>query len=75
MKPIVHGLEAEYGDRMGFVYINVDDPQTLDIKRALEFEYMPYFVLLDGNGTILKQWNGQVTREAFVDEFYYALNP
>jgi len=75
MKPIVHGLEAEYGDRMGFVYINVDDPQTLDIKRALVFEYMPYFVLLDGDGTILKQWNGQVPREAFVDEFYYALNP
>ncbi|MEK7327504.1 MAG: hypothetical protein AAB217_19845 [Chloroflexota bacterium] len=75
MKPIVHGLEAKYGDRIGFVYLNVDDPNTDSLKQALGFRYMPYFVLLDGDGNILQQWAGPVTEAEFATAFDTALAP
>ncbi len=31
MAPIVHGLEAEYGDRISFVYLNISDPATQEL--------------------------------------------
>jgi thioredoxin-related protein len=75
MKPIVHGLEARYGDRIGFVYLDVDDPNTDDLKQALDFRYMPYFVLLDGDGNILRRWAGPVTEAEFVAAFDDVLAP
>lgn len=74
MKPIVHGLEARYSDRIGFVYLNVEDPNTDALKQDLGFRYMPYFVLLDGDGNILQQWAGLVTEADFVAAFESALN-
>jgi len=74
MKPIVHGLEARYGDRIGFIYLNTDSSATTELKQALEFEYMPYFVLLDGEGNIIRQWAGSVTEDEFVEEFDFALS-
>jgi len=75
MKPIVHGLEAKYEDQIGFIYLNVDNAQTEELKKALEFQYMPYFVLLDGDGNIVRQWAGSVTEAEFEEEFEFALNP
>lgn len=75
MKPIVHGLEAKYGDRIGFVYLDVDDPDTDGLKQTLGFRYMPYFVLLDGDGNTLQQWAGPVPEAEFVTAFDGVLAP
>lgn len=60
MKPIVHGLEAEYADRIQFTYLDMDDPATNDLKRELGFTWRPHFFLLDGEGRIVQQWVGYV---------------
>jgi thioredoxin-like negative regulator of GroEL len=62
MAPVVHGLEAEYGDRMNFVYLDIDDEATFTFKQALGYRYQPHIFLLDAEGNVIIQWVG------FVDE-------
>ena len=69
MAPIVHGLEAEYFRAIKFVYLDIDDLRNSDILKELGFRYQPQFVLLDGEGNILKQWLGPVAAEDFRDVF------
>jgi hypothetical protein len=59
----VHGLEQQYGDRIGFVYLDIDDSRTDDFKRQLGYRYQPHLFLLDGEGNITQQWLGFVTQE------------
>ena len=73
MKPIVHGLEAEYGDKLQFTYLDIDDPQAQTFKDQLGFRVQPHFFLLDEDGKILKIWLGMVSRNEFVSEFEKAL--
>jgi len=60
MAPIVHGLEAEYYDRINVVYLDIDDPANDIFKRELGYLFQPHFFLLDGEGNILEQWLGSV---------------
>jgi hypothetical protein len=69
MKPIVHGLEAEYLEQIQFTYLDVDDPGNDPFKQTLGFRYQPEFYLLDGAGTVVQKWIGPVTREGFVEAF------
>jgi hypothetical protein len=59
----VHGLEQQYGDRISFVYLDIDDSRTDDFKRQLGYRYQPHIFLLDGEGNITQQWLGFVSRE------------
>ena len=69
MAPIVHGLEAEYFRAIDFVYLDIDDLANSDFLNELGFRYQPQFVLLDGEGNILKKWLGPVIAEDFWDVF------
>ncbi len=69
MKPIVHGLEARYGDRIQFTYLDIDDARTDGIKAALGYRVQPDYFLLDGQGNIVKRWLGYVPEEEFVSAF------
>jgi thioredoxin-related protein len=69
MKPIVHGLEARYNDRIDFIYLDIDDPATGELKRALSYRVQPHFFLLDGQGNIVTQWLGFVTEVDFISAF------
>ena len=69
MKPIVHGLEAEYHTQIRFTYLDVDDAATSAFKQALGYRYQPEFYLLDGAGNVMQKWVGPVTREQFLGGF------
>jgi hypothetical protein len=56
----VHGLEATWGDRINFVYLDIDDPRTQPFKAALGYRVQPHMFLLDGEGNVLDQWLGYV---------------
>lgn len=73
MKPIVHGLEAKYGGRIQFNYLDIDDPNTGDLKHALGYRVQPHIFLLDGSGNVANQWLGFVSEEEFVSAFEQAL--
>ncbi len=65
MAPIVHGLEAEYYDKINLVYLDIDDPANDVFKRELGYRFQPHFFLLDGEGNILEQWLGSVRGQDF----------
>ena len=69
MAPIVHGLEAEYTDRLNFIYLDLDDGANTDILSFLGFKYQPHFFLVDGQGNVLQQWLGPVSAEDFRSAF------
>ena len=69
MKPIVHGLQAEYLEQIQFTYLDVDDAANAPFKQALGLRYQPEFYLLDGEGNVVQKWIGPVTRESFVAAF------
>ncbi len=69
MVPIVHGLEAEYDQRVQFIYLDIDDPQTDPLKTELGFRYHPHFLLLSPKGDILQQWVGPVDADRFREVF------
>ena len=73
MKPIVHGLEAKYGDRIQFTYLDIDDSRTDSFKTALGFRVQPQYFLLDASGNVVKEWFGLVPEEALVAAFEGAL--
>jgi len=74
MAPIVHGLEAEYGDKMNFIYLDIDDPANSDYKKALNYRYQPHLMLLDADGDILVQWVGFVGEDDLRNEIEKALS-
>jgi hypothetical protein len=63
MAPVVHGLEQQYGDRIGFAYLDIEDERNDGFKRDLGFRLQPHLFLLDGQGAVLQQWVGAVSRE------------
>jgi len=73
MAPIVHGLEAEYGKRMNFVYLDIDDPANDRFKEQLSFRFEPHFFLLDEKGTIIQQWSGSVKEDVLRNAIEAAL--
>ena len=73
MAPIVHGLEADYGDRMQFSYLDIDDPRNDQFKQTLKYRVQPHIFLLDAEGNIVKQWLGRVSAEELAAEFDKAL--
>jgi hypothetical protein len=63
MAPIVHGLEAQYQDRMRFIYLDIDDSANQTYKKELGFRYQPHIFLLDAEGNVLSQWVGPVSKD------------
>jgi hypothetical protein len=58
MAPIVHGLEKQYGDRLDFLYLDIEDRATSDAKTRLGFRATPHFFLLSRDGAVLGEWQG-----------------
>jgi len=69
MAPIVHGLEADYYNEIKFVYLDVDDPENDQLKRALGYRVQPHFFLLDADGNVIQQWLGRVSQDDLTKVF------
>ena len=74
MAPVVHGLEAQYSGKIGFTYLDVEDPANFDLMRKFNFRYQPMFVLVDGDGNEIKTWLGKVLASEFEAEFEKVIN-
>jgi hypothetical protein len=65
MAPVVHGLEAQWGREINFVYLDIDDDRNDQFKSELGYRLQPHFFLLDAEGNILQQWLGITPGSAF----------
>jgi len=70
----VHGLEAEYTGRIDFNYLDIDDPATDPFKQNLGYRVQPHIFLLDGQGNVVQQWLGPVSRDELVTKFELVLS-
>lgn len=73
MRPVVHGLEDRYKDKIGFVYLDIDDRATEPLQQRLAFRGQPYYVLVDGAGATVSEWQGATPEGEFVAAFDRAL--
>lgn len=60
MAPIVHGLEAQYGDRIDFLYLDIADTANQPAMAALGFDRTPHFILLTPAGQPVRAWSGSL---------------
>jgi len=74
LAPVVHGLEAQYFGKIGFVYLDIDDSANAEYKSQFNFRYQPQFFLVDGDGVIQKEWIGYVPDFEFEAEFAKLIN-
>jgi thioredoxin 1 len=69
MRPSIDQLKVQYGDRIHFAYINVDDPQGKQAAATYRVWAIPFFVLLKPSGEIVGQWVGQQADTVFPTAF------
>jgi hypothetical protein len=69
MAPVVHGLEAKWGHKINFLYLDIDDGRTDIFKRDLGYRLQPHFFLLDAEGNIIQQWLGIIDGAVFEAAF------
>ena len=70
----MHGLEAEYGNCIDFVYLDIDDPANADAKTRYKFLAQPLLILEDGNGKELWRKFGRIDRAGLEAELKGALS-
>jgi len=63
MKPIVHGLENQYGQQIDFIYINREAPENQTIVKKYSIRSQPIFILLDRNSEIAHRFSGAVSED------------
>jgi hypothetical protein len=63
MAPVVHGLENKYAQYMPFSFLDIDDPATVNIQNAVEYNraWRPYVLLLDSSGEVSQIFVGVVS--------------
>lgn len=69
MKPIVHSLEAEYWERIDFLYYDREHSPNEDLVDRFQVRGQPVFFLLSPEGEIIEQWFGTVPSQDLVAAF------
>lgn len=60
MKPVVDGLKKEYEGKVEFRTLNVEkDPSGVELANKLGVQYVPTFVYVNSDGTIVNQVVGE----------------
>ena len=73
MAPVMHVLEERYQDQIRFSYLDVDDPANSLYKMLLGDRLPPVFFVLDGQGSVVAEFQGYVKPEEF--EAAFVLQP
>jgi len=69
LNPVLKGLEKEWGDKVNFVYLDVDDPlNTNHLQQLSQYSIVPEVILLDGQGKVVKDWIGPPSKEDLTTE-------
>lgn len=66
----MHRLEAEYWDRVDFVYLDRENSANSDVVEQYGIRGQPVFILIEADGTEIQRWFGRVS----ADELRQALD-
>ncbi len=69
----MHRLEAQYGNCVDFVYLDIDNPKTEAAKKQLGYLAQPHFFLLDQSGKTVWKKVGSITATEAEDQIQFVL--
>jgi len=67
MKPVVDRLEAELGNQIDIIRVNIQDSAGHELAKAYAFQYTPTFIFFDGKGNELWREVGSLDVERVRD--------
>jgi len=70
----VDRLEAEFGDQMRFVRVDFDDPENRALVRQYAINGVPYVLMLDGQGKVIKRRGGNLNPALYRQDVIAALS-
>jgi thiol:disulfide interchange protein len=73
-RPIVHGLQAVYGDRVDFLHVDVENPGALEAVGPYGITGRTQYLLMDGSGNVLRLWFGTLDQDELEGAFEALLN-
>lgn len=68
----MHRLAEAFKDRVDFIYLNIDRPETLEARQRFDIVARTQYVLIDDQGSTIQKWFGPLDEEsikAAIDEF------
>jgi len=65
----VNRLEAEYGDQIEFIILDIDDPSPLPMRQQYDIVGRSQYVLVDVNGDIVQKWFGYIDEAEIAQAF------
>ena len=69
MRPTIHKLQDEYGERVDFIYLDIDADNTKTLRKELEFTGLrPTIVFLSGEGTEIGRMVGMHSEEELASQ-------
>ncbi len=54
----MNGLTTQFGERIDFINLNIDDPNTRPVRDRFGFTDRSQYTLIDSAGNIVQQWFG-----------------
>lgn len=61
--PILYLLETRYGDRVNFVYLDIEDPANDLYTKLIGDKLPPVIYLIAADGSVIREWNGLISLE------------
>lgn len=74
MRPVVNGLRQQYGNQLKFADLDFNDNRNQSLKDRFRVVGHPSFVLVDGQGKLVKRWLGIVAASELEKELKQVLN-
>jgi hypothetical protein len=74
MKPTVSRLEEEFGSKVEFKAINIDDASSAELMQKYNFIGQPQFVVIGADGNVLVSRNGSQRYEKLKADIEAALS-
>jgi hypothetical protein len=56
----VYGLEQDYGDRIVFIQLDVDDQRTMPLRQAYALTQRSRYTLISPTGEVEQTWFGHL---------------
>jgi thiol:disulfide interchange protein len=73
--PLVNELQAAFGDQIDFMNLNIDVPETLDLRTRFDLVDRSRYILIDAEGNVVQRWFGlldQATVETYIRDYLAA---
>jgi thiol-disulfide isomerase/thioredoxin len=73
--PFVEQLMTEFGDKMDFIHLNIDLPETLSVREEFGIIERSHYLVTDAGGNIVQQWYGildEPTVEDYIKQYLAA---